>query len=85
MRLDGVNTQKLRNAIAWKTALTHLNSNVFNYHWYRQEAGGAWSEKFSTIGQAQIKENTGYRPYTDVQNNTHEAFFCSCNPALPLQ
>jgi hypothetical protein len=59
------------------------NSNIFNYHWYRQDAGGSWSEKFSTIGQAQIKANTGYRPYTDVQNNTHEAFFCACNPALP--
>lgn len=34
-------------------------------------------------GQAQVKENTGYRPYTDVQNNTYEAFFCACNPALP--
>jgi hypothetical protein len=59
------------------------NSNIFNYHWYRQDAGGLWSEKFSTIGQAQIKANTGYRPYTDVQNNTYEAFFCACNPALP--
>lgn len=59
------------------------NSNIFNYHWYRQDVGGLWSEKFSTIGQAQIKENTGYRPYTDVQNNTYEAFFCACNPALP--
>jgi hypothetical protein len=67
-----------------KVMLT-CNSNIYNYHWYRQDAGGAWSEKFSTIGQATVKENTGYRPYTDVQNNTYEAFFCSCNPALPPQ
>ncbi len=65
-----------------KVMLT-CNSNVYNYHWYRQDVGGAWSEKFSTIGQAQIKANTGYRPYTDVQNNTYETFFCACNRALP--
>lgn len=65
-----------------KVMLT-CNSNIFNYHWYRQDVGGLWSEKFSTTGQAQIKANTGYRPYTDVQNNTYEAFFCACNRPLP--
>ena len=59
------------------------NSSIFNYHWYRQDVGGLWSEKFATWGQAQIKDNTGYRPYTDVQNNTYESFFCACNTALP--
>jgi len=58
------------------------NSNVYNYHWYRQDVGGAWSSKFPT-GQATLKDNTGFRPYTDVQNNTYEAFFCACNQALP--
>ena len=58
------------------------NSNIFNYHWYRQDAGGAWSSKFPT-NQAEIKDNNGYRPYTDVQNNRYESFFCACNPALP--
>jgi hypothetical protein len=65
-----------------KVMLT-CNSNIFNYHWYRQDVGGLWSNKFATWGQALIKENTGYRPYTDVQNNTYEAFFCACNTALP--
>jgi len=37
-----------------------------------------------TIGQATTKENTGYRPYTDVQNDTYEAFFCACNPRCAL-
>lgn len=65
-----------------KVMLT-CNSNIFNYHWYRQDVSGLWSEKFATWGQAQIKENTGYRPYTDVQNNLYEHFFCACNRALP--
>jgi hypothetical protein len=59
------------------------NSSIISYHWYRQDVGGLWSEKFGTGGQAQVKANSGYRPYTDVQNNTHEQFFCTCNTALP--
>jgi hypothetical protein len=59
------------------------NSNPYNYHWLRQDVGGAWSQKYGTIGQAQIAPDTGVRPYTDVQSNTHQAFFCACQRPLP--
>lgn len=59
------------------------NSSAFNYHWYRQDVSGLWSDKFATWGQALITENRGTRPYTDVQSNTYQTFFCACNPALP--
>jgi hypothetical protein len=59
------------------------NSNPYNYHWLRQDIGGAWSQKYGTIGQAQIAQDVGVRPYTDVQSNTHQAFFCACQRPLP--
>jgi hypothetical protein len=66
-----------------KVFLEANTSGYFGYHWFRQDVGGNWSDKFGTFGYPELTPDTGVHPYHDVQRNQIGAFFCACDHPLP--